>query len=144
MITTTAAIHSDYSHRPHLPSERKREKNLPVNPISESVVNLCARSAQTRPLDTTLSNVFSCPCFALLAASRSLATFCCGVSLGGAFPPILRVEGFEEACGVVGVKRVGSAGGERDIMVVGFGRMGEGERNWGLRLELELELDGKV
>jgi hypothetical protein len=33
----------------------------------------------------------------------------------------LTVVGLEEACGVVEVKRVGSAGGERDIVVVRFG-----------------------
>ena len=35
---------------------------------------------------------------------------------------------------MVGVKRVGSAGGERDIMVVGFGRMGEGEEELGFAI----------
>ena len=35
---------------------------------------------------------------------------------------------------MVGVKRVGSAGGERDIMVVGFGRMGEGEEEFGVAI----------
>jgi len=33
----------------------------------------------------------------------------------------LTVEGLAEACGVVDVKRVGSAGGERDIVITGFG-----------------------
>lgn len=85
------------------------------------MVNLCARSAHTLPLATTLSNELSCPCFALLAASLSLATFCCGVSFGGALPPILTVEGLAEACGVVDVKSVGSAGGERDIVMSELG-----------------------
>jgi hypothetical protein len=87
--------------------------DVPVKPIKLSVVNLCAKSATTLPLLTTLSNVLSCANFDLRAASRNRATFCCGVSLGGAGPPIGIVVprggiGFAEAWGPVWVNNVGS------------------------------------
>jgi len=48
------------------------------------------------------------------------------------------VEGLEEACGVVDVKRVGSAGGERDIVIVGFGGQ---EEVGGIGLKIEIWRD---
>jgi len=90
-----------------------KARNMPVKAIKLYVVKRCARSAQTLPLATTLSKLDSWPNFALRAASRSLATFCCGVSFGGAGDWAAIVEarfiGFEVAYGPVDVKRVASA-----------------------------------
>jgi hypothetical protein len=87
--------------------------DVPVNPIKLSVVNRCAKSATTLPRPTTLSNVLSFPIFARLAASRNRATFSCGVSFGGAGPPMGIIvarggAGFAAAYGPVDVKSVGS------------------------------------
>jgi hypothetical protein len=55
----------------------------------------------------------------------------------------LTVDGLVEACGVVDVKRVGSAGGERDIVDVGFGGREEMGRNWVGELGFgKIEMDG--
>lgn len=78
----------------------------------------CAASAHTLPVDTTRSHDDRCASLALRAASRRRATFCCGVSLGGALESRFRVEvGLEDAWGVAEVKRVGSG-------VVGGGIVG--------------------
>jgi hypothetical protein len=92
----------------------RQEKYLdpPVKPIKLKVVNLCARSAHTLPLSMILSAGLSFPNRARRAASRRRATFSCGVSPGGAGPPIailvFRGVGFAVATGAVAVKRWGS------------------------------------
>jgi hypothetical protein len=90
--------------------------HIPVNPINVNAVKRCARSAHTRPLTNTLSNVLTFSSLALAAAALSLATFCCGVSPGGPgcdradiWPLGEETGGRAVACGVVEVKRVASA-----------------------------------
>jgi hypothetical protein len=75
-------------------------------------VILCARSAHTRPRDTTRSHVLSWLILARRDASRSRATFCAGVSFGGGAAPrsIVVAVVLECACGPVAVKRVASWG----------------------------------
>jgi len=90
---------------------------LPLVAINAVAVILCARSAHTRPRDTTRSHVLSWLIFARRDASRSRATFCAGVSFGGGAAPrsIVVAVVLECACGPVAVKRVASAG-ERGIV----------------------------
>ena len=55
-----------------------------MSPISPSAVNLCALSAHTLPVTTTLSHVLIwMRSLAAARAARSLATFCAGVSAFG-------------------------------------------------------------
>ena len=115
---------------------------IPVRPINVNAVNLCALSAHTRPRTRTRSKFDSLASRALAAASRSRLTFCCGVSPGG--PGGVRFEGgsAEEgggravAWGVVGVKRVASAG---DFGILGNGLvlndMGKERRRYYLHLK---------
>jgi len=75
-------------------------------------VTLCALSAHLLPTRTVLSKPVSCPARACAAAARSLAIFCCGVSLRGAALPIGIDDDaagvFAAAYGPVAVKRVAS------------------------------------
>lgn len=85
---------------------------LPVRPIKPQAVTRCALSAQTLPTLTTLSICDSFPIFALAAAARNRAIFCCPVSFAGARSSIDIDDevfgGFEVTYGPVAVKRVAS------------------------------------
>ena len=50
--------------------------DVPVSPIKDHVVTLCALSAHLLPAMTTLSNPDSCPDLACAAAALNLAIFC--------------------------------------------------------------------
>lgn len=54
--------------------------DVPVKPINPIVTYLCAASAHTRPLTTTLSHLLICARLAASCAARSRATFSLGVS----------------------------------------------------------------
>lgn len=56
------------------------------NPTMLYTLNLCALSAHTLPLTTSLSHGVICAARSRKRASRSLATFSAGVSLGGELP----------------------------------------------------------
>ena len=94
------------------------EVEIPVSPMSDIAVNLCALSAHTRPTIMTLSNVEIFAPLALAAASLRRLTFSCGVSLGspvvrgdadlGGPRFVIRVEGFVDTWGDVDVNRVAS------------------------------------
>ena len=85
---------------------------VPVNPISDHVVSLCALSAQTLPTLTAWSNPDSWPAKARDRAARSLVLFCSEVSFDGTASPMGRKDvaedGFAAAYGPVAVKRVAS------------------------------------
>lgn len=84
---------------------------LPVNPINEYAVALCARSAHRRPVRTTRSKLVSLPARAAEAAARSRAIFCWGVSPGIAPWPsfwIVLCDVLLCAVGMVAVNRVAS------------------------------------
>jgi len=82
---------------------------LPEEPINPKTVARCILSAQSLPLSITRSQGEMCAIFAFRALSRSRLTFSCGVSLGGARESSLTVDGILfDACGVTGVKCVGS------------------------------------
>lgn len=82
--------------------------NLPVPTIKVMAVNLCALSAHTLPFATILSYFDSWLSFALRAASRNRAIFCCGVSFGGGGEAKERCVALEWAYGPVAVNRVAS------------------------------------
>ena len=98
--------------------------SIPEKPIRPVAVILCALSAHILPRCTTLSHVEPCASFALCAAARNLATFCEGVSFGGAGSIGIRVPlygAFEVAVGPVWVNSVGSVG-----ISIGYYRRGMG------------------
>ena len=112
-------------------------EGIPVAPIKLNAVNRCARSAHTRPLTSSLSNVEICASLALLAAARNLLTFSCVVSPGGPgfrggkllfLPGRFRAEagGLADAWGVVDVKRVASVA-DRGIVMASNVACAEGE-----------------
>ena len=78
-------------------------------------VTLCALSAHTLPLITTLSHVVICASFSFNLACRSLATFSAAVSPGGVLPwaPFLGFIGGGEAR-AVGLSR--GLGLGRDVL----------------------------
>lgn len=85
-------------------------------------LNLCALSAHTLPLTTTLSHVVICAARSRNLASRSLATFSAGDSLGGWVPFCGSIGG--GGCRAFGLDRaVGVDRGvleEARLMGVGF------------------------
>jgi hypothetical protein len=87
--------------------------DVPEKPINPVAVILCALSAHILPRCTTLSHVDPWESFARCDAARSRATFCEGVSFGGAGSIGIRVPlygAFDVAVGAVCVNNVGSVG----------------------------------
>ena len=90
-------------------------------------LTLCALLAHTLPLTTTLSHVVICAARSRNLASRSLATFSAGDSLGGVLPCVI-------FCGSIGGGGARAFGLEKRALGIGWGVLEAEGFEWEARL----------